>query len=87
LISADGSDTEECQATRDANASADVLVGLLSRKKNCFKRLETYTKAQLPDPMREFMVQMMVEVIGVVATATKAIKQWWISERIRVAPD
>jgi hypothetical protein len=80
LIGADGSDTEVCQAARDVNASANVLVGLLSRKKNCFERLETYDKAQLSDSMREFMVQMMVGVLGVVATATKAIRQWWISE-------
>jgi hypothetical protein len=80
LIGADGPDTEVCQAVRDVNASGDVLVGLFSRIENCFKRFETYAQARLPDSMRDFMVKMMVEVLGVLATATKAIKQRWISE-------
>ena len=80
LIGADSSDTEVCQAVRDVNASGDVLVGLFSRIENCFKRLETYAKARLPDSMRKFMVETMVGVLGVLATATKAIKQRWISE-------
>jgi hypothetical protein len=75
-----GPDTEVCQAVKDVNASGDVLVGLFSRIENCFKRFETYAQARLPDSMREFMVKMMVEVLGILATATKAIKQRWLSE-------
>ncbi|KAH9976776.1 hypothetical protein BGW80DRAFT_1558544, partial [Lactifluus volemus] len=70
-------------AVRDVNASGDVLIGLFSRIENCFKRFEIYAQARLPDSMREFMVKMMVEVFGILATATKAIKQRWIKKYLK----
>jgi hypothetical protein len=59
-----------------------VLVYLFSRLENVFKRFEKYAEARLPETMREFMIKMMVEVLGVLAIATKSIKQRWISESI-----
>jgi hypothetical protein len=59
-----------------------VLVNLFTRIENLFKRFETYSKLRLPDAMREFIIKIMVEVLGVLAIATKSIEQRWISELI-----
>ena len=59
-----------------------MLVGLFARIENFFKRFETYAEVQLTDTMTEWIMKIMVEVLGILAIATKEIKQVSASELI-----
>jgi hypothetical protein len=49
---------------------------------NLFKRLETYTEVPLTHAMTDTIVKIMVVVLGILAIATKEIKQGSASEPI-----
>ena len=79
----DISDTERIQAAKDALASQGALVDILERIENFFRRLETYTEVPTTEAMKDIIVKIMVEVLGIFAIVTKEMKQGRASELIR----
>jgi hypothetical protein len=71
-----------CKAAKDVGTSRDTLTDLFERIEDLFKRLETYTKVPLTHAMTDTIVQIMVEVLRILAIATKEIKQGSASEPI-----
>jgi deoxycytidylate deaminase len=63
------------QAARDVDASQDALVDLFERIENFFKRLEAYTDVPPTHQMTDLIVNIMVEVLGILAIATNEIRQ------------
>ena len=45
-----------------------------------FRRLETYTQVPPTTEMTDILIQIMVEVLSILGTATKEIKQGRMSE-------
>jgi hypothetical protein len=75
-------DAQVHQAAQALNASQDVLLDLFERIENFFRRLEAYIGLPLTDGMTDIIVKVMVEVLLVLALATKEVKQGRISEFI-----
>jgi hypothetical protein len=65
---------------KDVNARQEVLVDIFSRIERFFKRLESYTQVQPTSTMTSIIVEIMVEVLVILAIATKEIKQRQSSE-------
>ena len=57
------------------NASQDMLVDIFERIGRFFKRLESYTERTPSEAMTDMMVEVMVEVLSVLAIVTVEIKQ------------
>jgi phosphate starvation-inducible protein PhoH len=68
------------QAAKDVVASQDILVDLFGRMESFFRRLEIYTGVPLTSTMTDKMVEITVEVLDILATATKELKQSRASE-------
>ena len=64
----------------DVRASQETLIDIFERMKNFFQRLEIYTNASPAPEMLDMIVKIMVEVLCVMAIATKEMKQGRISE-------
>jgi hypothetical protein len=64
----------------DVGASQAALVDLLDRIESFFKRLEIYIEVPLTAAMTDLIVKIMIEVLRVLAIATKNIKQGTTSE-------
>ncbi|KAI9442830.1 hypothetical protein BJY52DRAFT_451091 [Lactarius psammicola] len=62
-------------AAKDVAGSQDTLVDLFERIENFFKRLETYTEIPPTAAMTDVIVKIMVEVLTILALATKEIRQ------------
>ncbi|KAH9165744.1 hypothetical protein EDB89DRAFT_2007865 [Lactarius sanguifluus] len=62
-------------AARDVAASQDTLVDILGRINGFFSRLEIYTGIPLTPAMTGKMVEITIEVLGILATATKEMKE------------
>ncbi|KAH8985319.1 hypothetical protein EDB92DRAFT_1377850 [Lactarius akahatsu] len=62
-------------AAREVAASQDTLVDILGRINGFFSRLEIYTGVPLTPAMTEKMVEITIEVLGILATATKEMKE------------
>jgi hypothetical protein len=61
-------------------ANNDTLVNIFARIESFFERLETYTEVPPTFAMKELIVRIMVQVLEVLAVATKWIKQSFSSE-------
>jgi hypothetical protein len=72
------------QAAKDVNASEDTLIDLFSRIERFFKRLESYTEVLPTSAMTGITVEIMVEVLKILAIATKEIKQGRSSEPLYI---
>ena len=70
------------QAAKDVGASQDALIDLFERIENLFKRLEIYAEIPPTYAMMDLIVKIMVEVLGILAIATKEVKQGSASEPI-----
>jgi hypothetical protein len=69
-------DTHLRQAASGVTASYDALADLFECVANFLGRFHIYTeKISLPQTMSDIMVKIMVEVLSVLALATKQIKQ------------
>jgi hypothetical protein len=75
-----GPDTEAPQVTKDVIAAQEALIDIFERIEYFFKRLETYTEVRPNAAMTDIIVAIMVEVLNVLAIATKEIKQGRTSE-------
>ncbi|KAH9069508.1 hypothetical protein EDB83DRAFT_2551109 [Lactarius deliciosus] len=62
-------------AAKDVTASQDILVGIFGRIEGFFVRLEIYTEVPLTPAMTDKMVVITVEILGILATATKEMGQ------------
>ncbi|KAH8990433.1 hypothetical protein EDB86DRAFT_2831193 [Lactarius hatsudake] len=65
------------------SSSYDALVELFECLGNFLKRLQIYTDLPLTHPMREISVKIMVELLSVLALATKQVKQGRFSSTLR----
>jgi hypothetical protein len=52
-----------------------MLVDIFVRIENFFKRLESYTEVTPTAAMTDVIVKTMAEVLSIITTATKEIKQ------------
>jgi hypothetical protein len=77
---ATGPDTEAPQAAKDVIAAQDALIDIFERIEYFFKRLETYIEVRPSAAMTDIIVAIMVEILNVMAIATKEIKQGRTSE-------
>ncbi|KAH9031562.1 hypothetical protein EDB84DRAFT_1438859 [Lactarius hengduanensis] len=67
--------TELSQAAKDVVASRDALFDIFERIESFFRRLETYIEVPTTEAMRDIIVTIMVEVLGIFAIVTKEMKQ------------
>jgi hypothetical protein len=72
-------DTRDSQAAEDAS-SRDKLIELFMRIEHFFSRLEIYTGITPTGAMTEMIVDVMVEVLSILAIATKEAKLGRLSE-------
>ncbi|KAH9016025.1 hypothetical protein EDB85DRAFT_2280101 [Lactarius pseudohatsudake] len=79
----DCSDTERTQAAKDVAASQDALVDIFERIESFFRRLEEYSEVPTTEAMKDTIVKIMVEVLGIFGIVTKEMKQGRTSESIR----
>ena len=68
------------QATNDVRASQDRLTDLFNSTKRFFERLETYIGITPTTAMTSIIVDIMVEVLIILAMATKEAKRGRLSE-------
>ena len=76
----DCTDTKLAQAAKDVSASQDAIVDIFERIENFFRRLETYTEVPTTEGMKDIIVKIMVEVLGIFGMITKEMKQGRASE-------
>ncbi|KAH9166881.1 hypothetical protein EDB89DRAFT_2245959, partial [Lactarius sanguifluus] len=62
-------------AAKDVVASRDALFDIFERIESFFRRLETYIEVPATEAMRDIIVMIMVEVLGLLAIVTKEMKQ------------
>ncbi|KAH9975095.1 hypothetical protein BGW80DRAFT_1251273 [Lactifluus volemus] len=63
------------QAASGVSASYDALVEIFDRVGNFLKRLQIYAKIPFTPPMIDIIVQIMLEILSVLALTTTEIKQ------------
>jgi hypothetical protein len=61
-----------------------VLIEIFVRIEGFFKRLESYTEVRPTAAMTDVIVKIIIEVLSILAVATKQIKQGRSSESIDV---
>ena len=70
------------QAAKDAGAGHDKLIDHFNRIEFFFRRLEIYTGITPTMAMTDVIVEIMVEVLSILAIATKEVKRGRLSESI-----
>jgi len=60
---------------KDVDASQDMLIDLFGHIECFFRRLESYTEVRPTTAMMDIIVRIMVEILSILAIATKDIKQ------------
>ena len=73
-------DVGQCQAANGVTSSYDALLELFERLGNFLKRLEIYMTIPPTTMMTDIIVKIMVEILSVLALATKQIKQGRLSK-------
>ena len=74
-LNAGHDDANISQATKDVDASQEILIDLFEHIGLFFRSLELYTEQTPSDAMTDMMVETMVKVLSVLATVTVGIKQ------------
>jgi hypothetical protein len=67
---------------KDVATSKDALVDLFDRIESFFKRIETYVDVPPTEAMTDLIIKIMVEVLGILAVATREMKQGSASELV-----
>ena len=75
-------DPHGSQAAKDAGANHDKLIELFNRIELFFRRLEIYTGITPTTTMRAIIIDIMVEVVSILATATKEVRRGRFSELV-----
>ena len=70
------------KVTNASKSSRDALLGVFERIENFLRRLETYIEVPPDAGMTGTVIKIMVEVLSILAIATKEIKQNKASESI-----
>jgi hypothetical protein len=70
------------QAASDASANRDRLIDIFNRVERFFRRLEIYTSITPTTTMTNMIVEIMVEVLTILAVATKETKRGRFSELV-----
>jgi hypothetical protein len=70
------------QAAKDASAIRDKLIDIFNRIEHFFRRLEIYTGVTPTTAMTDMIVEIMVEVLRILAVMTKEVKRGRLSELI-----
>jgi hypothetical protein len=70
------------QAVSGVTASYDALAELFECVANFLKRLHVYTQLPFTPIMTDIVVKILVEVLAVLALATKQIRQGRFSKRV-----
>jgi hypothetical protein len=68
------------QAAKDASATRDKLIELFNRVEHFFGRLEIYTDITPTTAMMDIIIKIMIEVLTILAIATKEVKRGRLSE-------
>jgi len=68
------------QAVKDVRASEDYLIDIFERIENFFRRLENYAEVPPTPEMMDIIGKIMVEILSILAIATKEMKQGRTSE-------
>jgi hypothetical protein len=75
--------TNILQAAKDLRAGQDALVDIFERIETFFRRLEIYTSVPPNEEMVDAITAIMVEVLSILAIATKEIRQGRTSKSLR----
>ena len=75
--------TNISQAAKDVRAGQDALVDIFERIETFFRRLEIYTSVPPNEEMVDTITTIMVEVLSILAIATKEIRQGRTSKSLR----
>jgi hypothetical protein len=67
------------QAVSDVRASHSAIIDIFERMEFFFLRLETYIEVQPTAEMRDIIIKIIVEVLSILAIATKEINQYRMS--------
>ena len=67
------------QVVRDVRASHSNIIDIFERMESFFLRLETYISVQPTAGMRDIIIKIMVEILSILAIATKEINQYRIN--------
>jgi hypothetical protein len=70
------------QAAKDANNNQEKIIDIFSRIEHFFRRLEIYTTLTPTAAMTDMIVDIMVEVLTILAIATKEVKRGPLGELI-----
>ena len=62
------------------DANQDVLIDIFVRIEGFFRRLESYTEVPPTASMIDVIVKIMIEILSILAIATKEIRQGRSSE-------
>ncbi|KAH9012106.1 hypothetical protein EDB84DRAFT_979410 [Lactarius hengduanensis] len=62
-------------AAKDVAASQDALIDIFERIESFFRRLEEYSEVPTTEAMKDIIVKIMVEVLGIFGIVTKEMKQ------------
>ena len=68
------------QVAKDIRSSQEMLIDVFERIENFLRRLEVYTAVAPTPEMMDMMVKIMVEVLSILAIATKEMRQGRTSE-------
>ena len=68
------------QTAKDATSSRDKLIDIFNRIERFFHRLEIYTGIIPTAAMRDIIIEIMVEVLTILAIATKEVKRGRMSK-------
>jgi hypothetical protein len=75
-------DINGSQAAKDVGASRGKLIELFNRMEHFFQRLEIYTAVTPTMAMIDMVIEIMVEVLTILAIATKEVKRGRFSKSI-----
>jgi hypothetical protein len=70
------------QAANDASTSQEKIIDIFNRVEHFFRRLEIYTDLTPTAAMTDMIVEIMVEVLTILATAMKELNRGQLSELI-----
>ena len=65
---------------KEVIASQDTLIYIFERIENFFKRLEEYAEVPTTEAMKDIIVKIMVEMLGIFGIVTKEMNQGRASE-------
>ena len=74
------SEIEPTQVAKDVRARQEVPIDVFECFASFFRRLKAYAEVPMTEAIKHIMVMKMAEVLGLIATATKELKQSPASE-------